>query len=173
MEDVPELLDQPEVNLDSLFPPLEPQQECRPDVRQSPLSTELGNDPNTNVYYSECSKWQCALGTDDSYLRHLKRISTNDHEKPVRHAMAKFQNRATARTILEVHPQTEDSAELGDALHYNECSELQSPFVDNDSSLTEFLNTCIADEDYYSSEESALIPSKDSNLATKVIRKGQ
>ncbi|KAK9910051.1 hypothetical protein M0R45_034028 [Rubus argutus] len=48
----------------------------------------------------------------------------------------------------QVHSQTEDSSlqprmysELGDALRNIECNELQSPLGDNDSPITEFLNT--------------------------------
>ncbi|KAK9949934.1 hypothetical protein M0R45_005442 [Rubus argutus] len=220
-----ELCDQPERNLDSLFyplqlqenptsilqspiytklgnvpHPLQPQgnqppilqspistklgnvlhqaQDYQPPILQSPIYTKLGNAPHANVYYGECNKWQSTFE---------KKNSTNEVDIPVRHIVSNFENQATYYRIQELRPQTQRNpessfyplqpqdytlqplmyTELGDALHNIECNEL---FGDNDSSITKFLNTSFADQDHYSSEETAQTTFKDSNLTNSLGR---
>ncbi|XP_024176408.1 uncharacterized protein LOC112182188 [Rosa chinensis] len=137
-----QLCDPPEVNLDSLFCSLQPQDDGL-SIPQSPIYTKLGNVPDANLYFGECNNWQSAF---------KKNISTNEVDIPI--IMSNFENQATDCRVPEVHRQTKENMEssfypfqpqdsalqsmmypiYGDALHNIECNELQSSFGDYDSS---------------------------------------
>ncbi|KAM5555831.1 hypothetical protein ABKV19_023643 [Rosa sericea] len=161
--------------------PLQPQ-DYEPSKLHSPVYTKFGNVPDANLYCGECNNWQSAI---------KKKNSTDEVDIPVRQIMSNSENQATNYRILEVHhPQTKENLEsvvypfqpqdstlqprmytkFGDALHNIECNELQSSFGDNDSSLTKLLNTNFAYQDYYSSDQIAHTPFKDSNLPNSLGR---
>ncbi|XP_004308751.1 PREDICTED: NAC domain-containing protein 74-like isoform X2 [Fragaria vesca subsp. vesca] len=154
--------------------PLQPQNYQPSVILQSPIYTKQGNVSDASLYYGECNNWQSES---------TKTISTDKVDIPVRHVMSNFENQAPDYRSPEVpHPQTEvnlgsavhpfqpqDSTvqplmyiKFGDALHNIDCNELQSSFGDNNFSFTKFLNINSAYQDYYSSDQTAQTPFKDS-----------
>ncbi|KAL6123963.1 hypothetical protein ACLB2K_076479 [Fragaria x ananassa] len=178
----PQLRNPPDENLDSLLLALQPQDYCPPILHplqpqdyqplvifQSPINTKQGNVLDANLYYGGCKNWQ---------PESKRTISTDKVDIPVRHVMSNIENQASDYRSLEVpHPRTEVNLEsavypfqpqdstlqplmytnFGDALHNIECNELQSSFGDNHSSFGN-----IPYQDYYSSDQTAQTPFKDS-----------